>query len=70
MAEQQPAGRNLICQIGHGRASLRTGTGKSFVVCLLDGCGGGGGGGRGGVFFSRFFPRCRLLSLLRELLPS
>jgi hypothetical protein len=55
MAEQQPAGRNLICQIGHGRASLRTGTGKSFVVGLLDGCGGGGRrGARRGVFLAVF----------------
>jgi hypothetical protein len=25
----------LICQIGHRHASLRTGTGKCFAVCLL-----------------------------------
>jgi len=48
MAQQQPAGRNLICQIGHRRASLRTGTGKCFVVCLL------GVSVWGGVFFAVF----------------
>jgi hypothetical protein len=52
MAEQQPAGRNLICQIGHRRASLRTGTGKCFVVCLFGVC---VCVGAGVVLFSRFF---------------